>query len=70
MAQPDLIKSRVVMALVFPVLPEDETAQFSSWREEGDTNHLLMVQRETWDDMGKPSLITVTIEPGDKLNAP
>ena len=28
----------------------------------------LYLDRERYDDMGKPAVVTVTIEPGDKLN--
>ena len=28
----------------------------------------LIISRELWDDMGCPSEVTVTVEPGDKLN--
>lgn len=30
---------------------------------------IVVVDADTWEDMGRPFKITVTIEPGDKLNA-
>jgi hypothetical protein len=29
----------------------------------------LRLSRATWDDMGRPDRVTVTVEPGDRLNA-
>ena len=30
--------------------------------------HAVDVERSAWRDMGEPDTITVTIEPGDRLN--
>lgn len=30
--------------------------------------HMLTLDGNVWNDMGRPETITVTIEPGDKLN--
>jgi len=30
--------------------------------------HAIGVDRAVWDEMGEPDVITITIEPGDKLN--
>lgn len=30
--------------------------------------HVVVVDKDLWADMGRPKVITVTIEPGDKLN--
>ena len=30
--------------------------------------HTVYVERVAWRDMGEPDVITVTIEPGDRLN--
>jgi NADH:ubiquinone oxidoreductase subunit F (NADH-binding) len=35
--------------------------------EEGE--HGLMMDRDVWVDMDRPHLVTMTLEPGDKLNA-
>ena len=32
------------------------------------TTHTVYVERVAWRDMGEPDTITVTIEPGDRLN--
>jgi hypothetical protein len=31
-------------------------------------NHILYVDKEVWEQMDTPDEITVTIEPGDKMN--
>lgn len=31
-------------------------------------NHGLILDLDVWDDIGRPTIITVTIEPGDLLN--
>lgn len=36
--------------------------------EEGRRAHKLYLDREVWRDMGRPGQVTVTVEPGDKLN--
>lgn len=37
--------------------------------EESVDCHVFFVDKALWDDMGQPHEITVTIEPGDTLNA-
>lgn len=39
-------------------------------RRHGDDGrpHLLLMAREPWVDMGSPEFVTVTVEPGDRLN--
>jgi len=42
---------------------------FSQYDEE--TGFMLsrtQMKRELWEDLGKPEVVTMTIEPGDKLN--
>lgn len=29
----------------------------------------IMLDRETYDDLGQPDMVTVTVEPGDLLNS-
>lgn len=65
---PDLIKTRVVLPLAsdlnadsdpwFQPTPDDQDARLTGVRLDGDV----------WRDMGQPTQITVTIEPGDLLN--
>ena len=62
---PPLSRTRTVLEPVFPggrvyaQLPEDE----------GDDvrEHLIVMDEETWDEMGRPAEITVTVEPGNTL---
>lgn len=43
---------------------------FSAPEVEGEEHryNAMQVDKRVWEDMGKPEVITVTIEPGDKLN--
>lgn len=34
-----------------------------------ERGHHLHIDKEVWTDMGLPDTVTLTIEPGDKLNA-
>lgn len=45
--------------VAFIVLPEDD---------EEEVSHLLNLPRDLWEEMGQPETITMTVEPGDKLN--
>lgn len=36
---------------------------------DGEGNVGVLLRNATWRDMGEPNEITVTIEPGDRLNA-
>lgn len=36
--------------------------------EPGDLPTIVSLDRATWEDLGRPDHITVTIEPGDLLN--
>lgn len=41
----------------------------SEYENEEDVHPLVLnIDEETWADFGKPETVTVTIEPGDKLN--
>lgn len=63
-----LVKTRTVMQMrhVFDGKP----CFTNSEPEDGDTlrYHTLWLDQGVYDDMGCPATITVTIEPGDKLN--
>lgn len=37
--------------------------------EPEDVPSQLRIDRNTWIDMGKPKVVTVTVEPGDLMNA-
>lgn len=42
---------------------------FSQWDEDdGDVTTKVVLRRESWVDLGRPGVITITVEPGDKLN--
>lgn len=37
--------------------------------DEGEEpRYVLLMERDHWDDMGQPSEVTLTVEPGDHLN--
>lgn len=36
--------------------------------DETDLPMFMSVEKQTWIDMGSPDVVTVTLEPGDKLN--
>lgn len=47
---------------------DDLYARFLSDTEDGDPRHVLYVERDLWHEMGQPSTLTITVEPGDLLN--
>lgn len=47
---------------------DDEGTTFANGFDETEATVGLALTREVWEDLGKPSQITMTIEPGDKLN--
>jgi hypothetical protein len=74
----DTIESKPHMAKTVSVLVRatHQDSEFIGFRNSdyleapenrGRSRHLRFAY-EDWDDMGKPDEITVTIEPGDKLN--
>lgn len=45
------------------------SVQFASYDEEaGGLERLVQLSKYDWDDLGRPKEITLTIEPGDKLD--
>lgn len=42
--------------------PESSEDDPALWQES------LLIEASMWDDLGQPSTITVTVEPGDRLN--
>lgn len=44
-----------------------DSAAVFAYGDEDDPDYLNLSQ-EVWEDMGKPTAITVTIQPGDLLN--
>lgn len=42
-------------------------ATFERWTDDGNRRTLSM-EYDAWEDMGRPDTITLTVEPGDRLN--
>ena len=59
-----LTKTEIIFELIHAHPNSDGTAFFGT--EVGGPH--LEIPRSTWEDMGEPLKITVTIEPGDLLN--
>lgn len=63
-----LTKQRHVLDLVFDAT---NLVRFHQPEEEGDEFYRgWILTRESWEDMGSPKHITITVEPGDLLNQP
>lgn len=67
-----LEKTRTVLNRPDPrVEHAGDSVSFVSDHEDGEVpwRHTGMsLDKSVWHDMGKPDVITITIEPGDKLN--
>lgn len=63
-----LTKTRTV--LEFVGIDEEEGPTFTQLPDEGEEfrSHIVSLDPEVYEDMGRPEVITVTIEPGDLLN--
>lgn len=62
------IMSRTRRILDLTATGSDETVAFS--QADDDSNVVttyLTVERSTWADLGSPTQVTITIEPGDNL---
>lgn len=66
MAKGTLTKTRTVLD-VLAAGTHSPQIPFSD-QDDGYRSHTLYFDRQVWEDMGRPLTITVTIEPGDKLN--
>lgn len=63
-------KSQLLMELINPRQADaDAPPIFCTPVEEAQAQTLTM-NRRVWEDMGRPDTITMTIEPGDRLNLP
>jgi len=45
-----------------------ERDENESMTEYNARRHVYYMPRSTWEEMGEPGTITLTVEPGDKLN--
>lgn len=41
---------------------------FANQDEDGQVGPVVVLTPEVWEDMGKSDVVTVTVEPGDRLN--
>lgn len=65
MAEPTLLKTQRVLD---HSMRTDHHVSFSSPDDTMDRLTFVAIANEVWEDLGKPECITVTVEPGDKLN--
>ncbi len=59
-----LTSQRTVFSFMWLV---DKLATFTDGEDEGDPRFFFLTA-EAWEDMGEPTTITVTVQPGDLLN--
>lgn len=64
-AAPLLTQSRLLLQFVWQA---DTRAIFSYDPLEDGNPIFWAIEAEKWIDMGKPEVITVTVQPGDQLN--
>lgn len=65
----DLAKTQTVMQISTKTrMMPSNTVPFDS-QDGVYRSHQFFLDSLVWDDMGSPDTITVTVEPGDKLNA-
>lgn len=60
-----VLKSESVMTLADA---DDDVVGFANGEVDEDTTKAVSMTRSDWIDFGRPSVITVTIVPGDLLN--
>ncbi len=63
----DLVKTTATLGVKFI---GDESVRFTDEAEDQEVCTILWstLSHQAWEDMGEPNKITVTVEPGDKLN--
>ena len=49
-------------------LSTNARAAFDTDDEDDESNRHVSMSVQNWNDMGQPNEITVTVEPGDRLN--
>lgn len=63
-----LLRTRTVMDLCYAAVRKGlGSATFERLDEDGQ-RRVVELESDAWEDMGRPHTITVTIEPGDRLN--
>ena len=65
-----LSRARTVMDLITPRHggAHDHAYFASRSDDDGSIQRSCSIPHQDWDDMGRPTRVTVTIEPGDLLN--
>lgn len=64
-----LTRTRVVLHRVTGSGMESHRVIFSREPDEdGDVPHTHYLPRDVWEDFGRPDTITLTVDPGDRLN--
>lgn len=65
----ELTATTSVLHIDTPSSKHDLHALFQQRDEETNAiTRSLLVDRRTWRDLGYPEVVTVTVEPGDRLN--
>lgn len=64
----DLTRTRTVLPLASDLQDSEGAAYFQATPDEEPSPCRVRVHPDVWEDMGRPTEITVTIEPGDLLN--
>lgn len=67
-----LAKTRTVLTVLSissktRMIPSN-TIPFDAGEDEESRSHVVFVDKSVWEEMHKPDTITVTIEPGDRIN--
>ena len=63
-----LTKQRVIMHRSHAINSDPGREFFWEKLDEAGHPRIVSLNRGDWDDMGRPQVVTVTIEPGDLLN--
>lgn len=67
MSEPHLVRTQRLLPLASA--PDmGSHASFWSIDERGEMDTVCTLPHRLWVDMGRPAVVTVTVEPGDRLN--
>jgi hypothetical protein len=64
----DLTKTRVVLHLFGEIHPAGPVIFSDAEDQDPDVTETVYLPLEVWREMGEPDSVTVTVEPGDRLN--